>query len=139
MLDPFPDTEYVLPGNNPDLDRILHSGDPELIARSLGVEVIIEHFGEESSEFYAAQRRSPISLLDVPQKKREYLIPRTTENPGCNYGMLRRWIIDFHQRNDMALPKGFYKRNKHQLQGMFYGMLREYDITLDRVVRSKSD
>ena len=36
-----------------DQDKILHSGDLELIANNLCEENIIEHFGEESFEYLA--------------------------------------------------------------------------------------
>ncbi len=78
--------------------------------------------------------------------KRKYRIPGMTENPALNYGMLRRWISDFvndsenkkiHMEKtgrELRLPPGFYKRNKKQLIGMFYGMLDHYSITIEDIV-----
>lgn len=81
----------------------------------------LELFAEKESQKY--------------QEPHRYIIPRMTENPAVTYSMLRRWIIDFHKKNDiMPLPKGFYKRNKRQLKGMFYGMLRHYKISLDDII-----
>jgi len=65
---------------------------------------------------------------------RRYHVPGMTENPCVTSGMARRWIRDFHERNCLELPSGFYRRNKKQLVGMFYGMLETYGISLDEIV-----
>ncbi|MEK6969623.1 MAG: hypothetical protein AABW48_04300 [Nanoarchaeota archaeon] len=118
--------------------HILHSGDLELIAHSLAPSVIREHFGENSFEYLALEQRLADELnrdLNASQKLiGEYIVPRRTENPANTFGMLRNWIIEFHRSNDMKLPKYFYRRNKRQLRGMYYGMLRTYELTIDDVV-----
>ena len=68
------------------------------------------------------------------QSPRRYHVPGMTENPCVTSGMARRWIRDFHERNCLELPSGFYRRNKKQLVGMFYGMLETYGISLDEIV-----
>ncbi len=65
--------------------------------------------------------------------QREYIIPGRTEDPTLDYLMLRAWIIDFHELNNMKLPTRFYKRNRKQLTGMFYGMLDQYGITVGQI------
>ena len=65
--------------------------------------------------------------------ERKYRIPGMTEDPIVSYGMLQRWIRDFHELNNMNLPRGFYKKNKRQLIGMFNGMLDNYGITIGQI------
>ncbi len=84
---------------------------------------------------HSSQKSSPSSPSE--QLPRRYHVPGMTENPCVIYGMVRRWIMDFHQRNGMKLPKGFYQRDKTQLVGMFYGMLRTYEISLDEIVQKE--
>lgn len=75
------------------------------------------------------------SLLETnAASKKQYYIPGMTENPAVSYGMLRRWIIDFCDKNNLDLPRYFYKKDKRQLQGMFYGMLRHYKISLEDII-----
>ena len=70
-------------------------------------------------------------------ERTQYRIPRATENPAVHRSMLRRWIKNFHEMNGMKLPKGFYERDKRQLRGMYYGMLEEYDISIEDIIRSR--
>ncbi len=127
--------------------KILHSGDLERIV-TLAPETIKDHFGEESFEYLALEQK----LADEVDRKfnregnlkresnstrkliGDYIIPRRTENPANTFGMLRNWIVEFHNSNGMKLPKGFYRRNKMQLRGMYYGMLKTYSISIDDVV-----
>lgn len=67
-----------------------------------------------------------------PEQK-QYKIPQATENPAVHRGMLRRWIQNFHEMNGMSLPKGFYQRDKRQLQGMFHGMRKQYKISIEDI------
>lgn len=69
---------------------------------------------------------------NLPEQK-QYRIPRATENPAVHRGMLRRWIRNFHQLNGMPLPRGFYQRTKPQLRGMYYGMLKHYEISVEQI------
>ncbi len=39
----------------------------------------------------------------------------------------RRALRDYHARNEMKLPEGFWKRNKLQLAGMYFGILRSQE------------
>lgn len=68
----------------------------------------------------------------LPEQK-QYRVPQATENPAVHRGMLRRWIQNFHEMNDMPLPRGFYQRDKRQLQGMFEGMRRQYKISIEDI------
>lgn len=69
--------------------------------------------------------------------QRTYHIPGRYEDPCVTYGMVRRWIIDFHEMNSMELPRGFHRRNKRQLVGMFHGMLRTYGIRLEDLAKER--
>ena len=117
---------------------IFNSGDLELIANNLAPSVICEYFGEESFEYLALEQRLADDLnrdLDFSRKFiGAYIVPRRTENPANTFGMLRNWIVEFHNSNGMKLPKRFYRRSKTQLRGMYYGMLRTYKITIDDIV-----
>ena len=72
--------------------------------------------------------------LIVRSEEKRYIIPRRTEDPSVTYGMLKSWIREFHRANEMKLPTGFQKRDKRQLLGMYYGMLRQYEITPSDIV-----
>lgn len=82
----------------------------------------------------AGHAESPLEETVRREAPKKYKVPGMTENPCVTYGMVRRWIMDFHKRNKMRLPKGFYRRNKRQLVGMFYGMLDTYEIRLEDIV-----
>ncbi|MDP3640230.1 MAG: hypothetical protein Q8R53_03445 [Nanoarchaeota archaeon] len=88
----------------------------------------------------ASSLEEAVQYESVPteQPPRRYHVPGMTENPCVTYGMVRRWIMDFHQMNEMKLPSGFYQRNKKQLVGMFYGMLGTYGISLEEIVGRES-
>lgn len=114
--------------NDKTPDQILRSGDLEQIV-TLDKETILNHFGEDSFEYLAYQHKL------AEQMGSNYLkIPRRTENPSATYGMLRHWITDFCQQNDKSLPKGFHKKNKQQLMGMYRGMLDHYGIKQSDIV-----
>ncbi len=109
-------------------DKILRSGDLEQIV-TLDEGTILENFGEDSFEYLAYQHKL------AEQMGSNYLkIPRRTENPSATYGMLKSWIRDFCQQNDKSLPKGFHKKNKQQLMGMYLGMLVHYGIKQSDIV-----
>ncbi len=36
---------------------------------------------------------------------------------------LQDWLIQWHEDNNKELPKGFWKKNKRQLIGMYYGII----------------
>ncbi|MEK6900056.1 MAG: hypothetical protein AABX05_02945 [Nanoarchaeota archaeon] len=110
-------------------EKIINSGDLELIVRSLSPDEILEHFGEDSFEYLAYQH----SLADRMQE-RKLKVPRRSEDPAVNYGMLKDWIKDFHRANGIELPKGFHKRNKRQLLGMYHGMQKHYGIRYSDIV-----
>ena len=75
----------------------------------------------------------PCGCLYALAPAKTYEIPRMTESPAVHRGMLRRWITEFHRRNGMTLPKRFYQRDKRQLRGMFYGMLRQYGVSIEDI------
>lgn len=85
------------------------------------------------------ERQHPENLECTVQTEapaqRTYHIPGRYEDPRITYGLVRRWIMDFHEMNGMKLPRGFYQRNKRQLVGMFNGMLRTYGIRLEDLAR----
>lgn len=114
--------------NNKNPDKILRSGDLEQIV-ALDEETILENFGEDSFEYLAYQHKL------AEQIGSNYLkIPRRTENPSATYGMLKGWIKEFCQQNDKLLPKGFHKKNKQQLTGLYHGMLDHYGIKPSDIV-----
>ncbi len=122
--------------SNPRAD-VLSSGDLDLISR-LSPEDILEHFGEDSFEHLAyEQRQADVVWRKMHPLKRQYRIPGMTENPAVNYGMLQRWIADFHRLNSMDLPTGFWRRNKWQLLGMYHGMRQTYNISVEDIVGRK--
>jgi len=67
-----------------------------------------------------------------------YQVPRRTEDPRNNYGMLKTFLREFHEQNDMPLPSGFHQRDKRQLTGMFNGMLGRY-FTLEQILPRRYD
>ncbi len=114
-------------------NQILHSGDLELIVRNLSRDNILEHFGEDSFEYLALEHYEADKIWKKRQRK-NYIIPRRTEDPSVTYGMLKNWIREFAEKNNLPLPKGFHKRDKEQLRGMYRGMLKYYDIRLTDIV-----
>ncbi len=109
------------------MDDYLSSGDLELIAKSASEQEILENFGPDSFEYLVYEQK----LADkVWEQRKSYVVPGATCDPRCNYKVLRRWIADFHDLNDMKLPKGFYSRDKRALVGMFNGMVRSYKIRI---------
>lgn len=141
----------MTPTTSPDQYALLRSGDLEAIAQSVDPDTILEHFGEESFEWLAWEHSQADALLEEHRAQREerylerleaegekgrykYHIPKMTENPAVEYGMLQAWIKRFCVANDFPLPTGFWKRDKRQLQGMFYGMLETYKIEMEDIV-----
>ncbi len=137
--------------NEKEEQEILQSGDLERIA-DLPLDVIFEHFGEDSPEHIAKQRRSlsgsrtsltyMVSQVPIgpapeskpeptskPAPKRTYNIPRMTEHPLVTAGMTDTWIRRFHKMNDMSLPKGYASRSSQAKRGMLKGMMKQYGIT----------
>lgn len=130
--------------------QLLQSGDHEAIAKHLPLEIIIQHFGEESPEALAYMRRQVDryrSLGSTPQEKKAweayvnnrivingYQIPQLTQNPFGHSGVLQRWIADFCEVNGLKLPKGYWKKDKSQLQGMASGILSTYGIPRDAMI-----
>ncbi len=106
-----------------NLSQILHSGDLELIVTALSPDEILHHFGEESFEYLAYEH-----MLAEQMERQRIKIPRRTEYPAATKGMLESWIREFCERNNKPLPRGFSKRNKKQLMGMYQGMLTHYQI-----------
>ena len=105
---------------------------------SSGLLIITGVFGVIFGSLISAGLCECIYGIQPEQPERtQYRIPRATENPAVHRGMLRRWIKNFHEMNGMKLPKGFYERDKRQLRGMYYGMLEEYDISIEDIIRSR--
>lgn len=101
----------------PDLDTLLDNG--------CGC---IPFYGKDRTE------EDPVEALAAQEPPRTYVVPYMSENPAVHFGMLRRWIRNFHKENHMDLPRGFYRRNKAQLTGMFYGMLDTYKIKVEDII-----
>ena len=131
---------------------VLQSGDSKLIVDYFDAinepEKVLEHFGEDSPHYLFQQERAGLGNLESlvetlpapspknpsPKEKRQYTIPKRGENPTLTYGMLRVWIIDFHEQNDMSLPKNFHQRNHRQLKGMFHGMQKTYHFNIKDIL-----
>jgi hypothetical protein len=97
------------------------------------LEQVNEEFGEysEHKELYSLY----LSEKFVNEQKSEYyVIPKFTENPARRARLAKKWIKEFHKKNGMDLPKGFYDRNKKQIMGMYHGMLKHYDISLGDIL-----
>ena len=60
--------------------------------------------------------------------RKRYIVPGLTESPSVARDYLELWIRRFHILNNLDLPKGFSKKNKKQLLGMYHGMLKHYGI-----------
>ena len=119
--------------------EVLRSGDPEFIAEYFHTieeteDTVIEHFGRDSVEHLAYQRRASDLEALLMKKGREYIVPKLTENPAATKGMAKRWIWDFCKANNLSLPKGFHSRTEEQVVGMFHGMRRYYGISLDDTI-----
>lgn len=124
--------------------QLLRSGDHEAIAEHLPLDIIVQHFGEESPEALAYMRRQVDryrSLGSTLQEKKVweayvrrrivingYQIPQLTQDQFGHRGVLQRWIADFCEVNGLKLPKGYWEKDKRQLQGMASGMLSAYGI-----------
>ena len=72
--------------------------------------------------------------LELKLESENYRIPRLTEDPRNSKGLLYRWIVDFLDMNGLDKPTGLGKKTYDQLSGMYYGMRRDYRITLDQII-----
>ena len=127
-------------------DQRLYCGSPQQMAREVDVDTILEHFGEESTEYLALEQRLADQLsargreyqsLPFPaprERPRKYHIPGRTESPTVSKGMLEGWMREFTQKNKVTLPRGFNQRNFGQLLGMYRGMLETYGISEKDIV-----
>ena len=131
-------------------NRIFTEADPRTIAdyvNTIGEDdnLIIENFGEDSLEHLTYLNmfsdndytQNPQELQE--QTKKQYNIPGRGENPTVTYGMLKQWIVDFCELNKKPLPKGFHGRNMIQLLGMYNGMQKNYDFSIDDILEKKED
>jgi hypothetical protein len=69
-------------------------------------------------------------------KEKKYKIPGRTEIP-CTEKGYDRWIRDFVKMNEdkeIRLPKDYNKKSKKQKAGMFYGILKHYEISEEDIV-----
>lgn len=73
------------------------------------------------------------------ETSRTYRIPRRTESPAVTKGMAKSWIKDFCEWNNLELPRGFHKRDKKQIIGMYRGMLQTYCINEKGDILGKRD
>ncbi len=58
----------------------------------------------------------------------EYIVPQHEIGPKVTKNNLDKWIRDFCEQNELKLPKGFSKKTKYQLFGMYNGMAETYDF-----------
>jgi len=131
---------------------IIGSGDTQLIVdyfRTMGdPEAIVENFGPESLEYTLLQSYIPKSTKPHPQSPKtsfhpqEVVTPQNvvvrgmTEDPAVDYGMLKKWLTDFHHDNKLTLPPGFHSQRKAGLTDLYQGIREQYQIPLSDIVRS---
>jgi len=95
--------------------------------------LIVDNFGEGTPEHFAYM--DMFKWHSQEQIEEQYNIPGRGEDPTVTYGMLKQWIVDFHDYNQMDLPKGFHDRNKIQLLGMYHGMQETYNFYLEDILQ----
>lgn len=73
-----------------------------------------------------------VKIQQTTHTSHKYKIPGRTESPAVNVGMLKSWIREFCEWNNIKLPKYFRKKSYFQLIGMYRGMLDNYNINESR-------
>jgi hypothetical protein len=95
---------------------------------------VSDEFGENSREFELYERY----LADIAFESRttkNYIIPQHEIGPSITKGNLDNWIREFCKENELKLPKGFSRKNKKQLLGMYHGMLETYGIQEEKAFK----
>ena len=123
--------------------QILQSGDHESIARKVHPDIIVDHFGVESPEFLAYERSqigksptytTPKDGINKPvDNTPDFSIPRMTEDPRVNSGMMRRWLIDFYD-NNKNLDKPRIPGDKAGRTRVFNKTLTDYSISIGQII-----
>ncbi len=113
-----------------NLESILKSGNPTLIAKKLNGDTIECYFGRESEEYYLWQQNEE----EKERKENEYAVPGRTESPRVDRGMLVSWIREFHKINKIKLPKRFFRKDYKELLEVYQGVLKKYGITEERIL-----
>jgi len=67
------------------------------------------------------------------QVERKYTIPRLSIDPTANKKVLTTWIREFCRANTLSLPKGFHRKTKRQLLGMYHGMEKTYEFSVEDI------
>jgi hypothetical protein len=96
--------------------------------QGLDLPQIATQFGETSREFELYERY----LAEITFESRttpHYITPQHEIGPSITKKNLDNWIRDFCNQNELKLPKGFGKKNKKQLWGMYLGMAEKYTFT----------
>ena len=136
-------------------DKILRSGDHERIAREIPLNLIIEHFGEESPEYYARERliAEPIrELVTVYERQiepeqdevrepieRTYTLPGCFENPTARKTTLEGWLRNFYRMNGKELLDDFETMKFNSMKAMYHRIRREYGFNVDDIVKIDPD
>ena len=122
-----------------NLDKLVLERDFEGIGsyffdQGYSLEQVNEEFGKysEHKELYSLYLSEKI--FNERNVEKDYIIPKFTENPSVSVCLAKCWIKEFHERNDLSLPKGFCNRNRKQIMGMYHGMLKHYDISLYDII-----
>lgn len=89
---------------------------------------VSDEFGESSRELELYERYLAEEAFEdrIP---RSYVVPQHEIGPSITKKNLDAWIRDFCRQNELSLPKGFHKKTKDQLWGMYYGMKDTYGFT----------
>lgn len=111
---------------------------------------IVDHLGEDTDflegsierdlyEGYIAERMTRLGTLPngigIVERKIRYIVPRMTEPPRKTVDMMKRWLQDFYNGNGLKLPKGFHRKNRRQLIGLYSGTLKDYDVQEKDIVQ----
>ena len=75
------------------------------------------------------------SLDQVVQQEQKHIkIPGRTELPTVDEAYLRGWMIEFHKKNELPVPKGIRDWNYNQLQQEYRSILQKHGITEKDIV-----
>jgi|TARA_B100001971_G_C18233596_1_gene565562 hypothetical protein len=111
---------------------------------------IVDHLGENTDypegsiekelyERYTTERMTRLGTLPdekgVIEKKTKYIVPGMTEPPRDTVGMMKMWLGDFYRANGIKPPKGFHRKNRNQLLGLYHGTLGTYGIKEKDIVQ----
>ncbi len=98
------------------------------IGQGYNLTQVSDEFGESSRELELYERYLAEEAFEdrIPQS---YVVPCHEIGPSITKNNLDTWIRDFCRQNELSLPKGFHKKTKDQLWGMYHGMAETYSFT----------